>query len=576
MTISLSLQQRKIADHPIEPLSVIACAGSGKTRTAVHRLVRMRSKISDRHAAIALLSFSNVAVETFRRDYTALAKNNHNAEGTCGVEIDTVDGFITKYVLRPHAYRTMGSRRSAYLVNGNEPFLGSFTVFDGARNQPTADIITSHRNNAFEFAVAADYSSIVISSYTAIKSIERLGTTGAYTHSLGRYWAYRTLKEHPYVLRGLVRRFRHILIDEAQDIGTEHQAILELMISEGSQLSLIGDLNQGIYEFSGADGSFLANYAKRPGVKHLELTTNYRSVPTILGVANNLSGRSDDPDPDLKPSDKLRGAYYIPYKKGGKLDLTSAFTSMLSDAEISHRNATILCRASDLAYEWIGGSEATGRGIVKTFAQATIYRDKTQNYNLAFRLVVDGIVRLLSDAHGDLSSKIHRPLQHPELRPLRQALWSFAKNSAVGLPSGKLLADTEWHAALKPRLTALLDRLQRDFGLSQAVNLGNKLAKTGLLHKPLVPEADLVLEESPNIRVCTVHQAKGESIEAVMYVGTRKHIRHLLDGANHEVGRIGYVAVTRAKSLFVLAVPDSCLKEFEPELNSVGLKMAGS
>jgi superfamily I DNA/RNA helicase len=44
-----------------------------------------------------------------------------------------------------------------------------------------------------------------------------------------------------------------MLVDEAQDIGKEHQAILEMLVDVGSELSLIGDPNQGIYEFSGAN-----------------------------------------------------------------------------------------------------------------------------------------------------------------------------------------------------------------------------------------------------------------------------------------------------------------------------------
>jgi hypothetical protein len=73
--------------------------------------------------------------------------------------------------------------------------------------------------------------------------------------------------------------------------------------------------------------------------------------------------------------------------------------------------------------------------------------------------------------------------------------------------------------------------------------------------------------------VDTVHQSKGESLDAVLYIATAKdHIRNMLDGTNTEIGRIGYVALTRARYLFVLAVPKTNIKEFEPELKSLGLK----
>lgn len=61
---ALSDEQRAVVEAPTGPLSVIACAGSGKTRTAVHRLVEMRRHLGEQRGHVALLSFSNVAVDT--------------------------------------------------------------------------------------------------------------------------------------------------------------------------------------------------------------------------------------------------------------------------------------------------------------------------------------------------------------------------------------------------------------------------------------------------------------------------------------------------------------------------------
>jgi superfamily I DNA/RNA helicase len=104
----ISPEQKAIVELPLGPLCVTACAGSGKTRTAVHRLVQMRRLLDDNHGLVALLAFSNVAVDTFRRDYSALVRSLPARPRSSAVEIDTVDGFITSNVLRPHAHRTMG------------------------------------------------------------------------------------------------------------------------------------------------------------------------------------------------------------------------------------------------------------------------------------------------------------------------------------------------------------------------------------------------------------------------------------------------------------------------------------
>ena len=68
---------------------------------------------------------------------------------------------------------------------------------------------------------------------------------------------------------------------------------------------------------------------------------------------------------------------------------------------------------------------------------------------------------------------------------------------------------------------------------------------------------------------------KGASINAVLYVAKKGHVQALLGGTSSEDGRIGYVALTRARDLFVLAVPENCLKEFENDLKAIGLQRSG-
>ena len=81
-------------------------------------------------------------------------------------------------------------------------------------------------------------------------------------------------------------------------------------------------------------------------------------------------------------------------------------------------------------------------------------------------------------------------------------------------------------------------------------------------------------KEGPGLRVETVHQVKGESIDAVLYIATNANISALLTGTATEEGRIGYVALTRAKNLFWLAVPNSCLGTMRAELIKAGFTEA--
>jgi hypothetical protein len=534
----------------------------------------MRKSLEDKHGNVALLSFSNIAVDTFRKDYYLLGRTRPSSSHSSAVEIDTVDGFLTTNVIRPHAHRTMGATRTPFLVHGREPFLKGFTVFDGKRPQPTAELRVSLVGGAFAYEAGHSYAPVSIAPSDAEKGIVKLGKIGAYTHSSGRYWAIRTLQKQPFLLRALARRYPLILVDEAQDIGPEHQAVLEMLVSQGVQLSLIGDKNQGIYDFSGATGAFLSEYGSRSGVKAQGLTVNYRSVPSIVGVANKLAGRSDTADRTAPAG--LNGAFFIPYKKAEKDKLLSAFQNMLDSAEVGYQNAVVVCRSSIWVDEWRGGEEAQGQGVIKAFVNATIYRDKLQQYAEAFRHACAGLIGVLADEHGNLANIIARGGGGLDVQRLKRMIWTFARDPAVGLPAGSLLADTEWHPSLVSRVKALLARIEADFALKPADNLGNKLAKKALLHKPIIQLPDLVSTGSETFRVSTVHQVKGESIDGVMYVADKSQVRALLDGTGTEVGRIGYVAVTRARNLLVLAVPATCVSEFEPELLAAGLRRAGS
>lgn len=567
--MAISSEQDCIINAPLAPLSVIACAGSGKTLTAVRRLVRMRALLGEDRGRVALLSFSNVAVETFRDRYRALVKETGCKYGSSRVEIDTLDGFITSNVLRPHAYRTMGASRNAFLVSGEEPFLSGFTFRPGAYPVSITKMQVGMRQSGVYFYYSDRDSKQELDTSYAEELVIRLGQTGAYTHNLGRYWCYRTLSAQPAILRAFSRRYRHVLIDEAQDIGTLHQAIIEQLIAANTQVSLIGDPHQGIYEFAGGDGTFLKHYEQRTGTIVRDLTRNYRSVPSILDLANKLSSRSDTADRSTPTT--AHGAYFVAHKTADRRNLIDAFKVAVTAAGLSIGQSAVVCRGRDLANALAGGNVAPGQGLVKDFAQAAILRDQRHDYLAAFKLVAGCIIRLLADPPRGLLAMLTQPARHPEVRHLRRRVWAFTRDPEAGLPSSALPADSGWHPHLLKRLKLVLAGLQRDLGLQIANNLGNKLAKKGLPSTPLVA-ADLAVNPDAQIRVDTVHQVKGESLDAVLYMATKEHAAALLAGVDSEVGRIGYVAVTRARNLLWLAVPANSLAELKPALLAHGIQ----
>lgn len=566
-----SAEQARVIGAPLAPMSVIACAGSGKTFTAVRRLAQMRRLLGDHRGRVALLSFSNIAVETFRREYRSLVQDAAAGVAPDRVEIGTLDGFITSNVLRPHAYRTMGSQQAAFLVTGGEAFLANFKFQTDAYPREITKMQVGLENGCAYFCYSDNDRTRRLNTELATRLVHRLGGIGAYTHNLGRYWCYRTLLEQPGILLALARRYPHILIDEAQDIGTLHQAIIEQLICAGCQVSLIGDPNQGIYEFAGANGAFLTQYGQGEGVDGFELTRNFRSVPSVLNLANRLAMRADTAERDTPES--LQGAFFVAYRNAERENLITAFRAAVLTAELKLERSAVLCRGREMADKLAGNEGAPGQGTVKALAQAAILRDRHHDYQGAFKLVVTAIVGLLANPPHGLIARISQPARNPLEGALRRLIWAYTRAPDSGLPAATLTGDAQWHPLLLGRTRALLTRIAQDHGLASTDNLGNKLGRRGLPNAPLIATGDLAENEDvPRIRVDTVHQAKGESLDAVLYLANREHASALLAGVDTEVGRIGYVAVTRARNLLWLGVPTNALAELRPVLLERGFQ----
>lgn len=571
--MELSPEQRAIVAAPMVPLSVIACAGSGKTATAIHRVVEMRRRLGDSRGRIALLSFSNVAVETFREGYKAQSQHLPAGAGRSRVEIDTLDGFLASNILRPHGHRTMGATRSPFLVVGSEPFLDGFRCRVGRIPVPIVNVNVGFDNGRLVFFHLANGRGRQDIDPGAERVVARLGAVGGYTHDLGRYWCYRILVEQPAIRRAIATRYPHIIVDEAQDIGTMHQAVLELLIREGVQVSLIGDPNQGIYQFMGATGEFLSTYRDRPGVQMYSLTTNYRALLSIQAVANRLStqhnvaARGDEAPP--------KGAFYVGYRDAEIPQLVEAFRSSLQRMGIPYERAAIVCRSKDMVKRVSGLVDSVGYGVVKNFADAALLRDVSHRYFDAFKSVVKGIMSLVENAPPSIVSRLCASVHDASLKQLKRKLWLFARNHDIGLPSSALNGRVDWHSLLLERLGRLLDELQNEFELLPVDGLSGRITRRDLPDGPLNVGFDLAAQRGPRIRVDSVHQVKGESIDAVLYIGTTPHIRDMLSGVESEQGRIGYVAVTRARDLLWVAVPTTSVGGFSHQLVAAGIRQLG-
>lgn len=562
-----SEEQIDIIGHKLAPLSVIACAGSGKTFTAVRRVNEVRGLLLPSRGHVALISFSNVAVDVFGRNYIEdVQRKSWNERHR--VSIETFDGFITTNILRPHASRTMGCDCMPFLVTGGEAFLKNrqYQFWPSGQKFPSDVDDVEVQYKAGKPVFSCRVFAKVLEIPDGLKPTQKLGELGAYTHALGRYWAYTTLKTQPQILTALAHRFPQIIVDEAQDIGSMQVALLDLLAEAGSEITLIGDPNQAIFEFCGADGAYLRSYPQRPNVIEKGLTINFRSVPRIVAAANSLAKRNDTADREEPSTDN--GAYFVPYKKGDDARIIAAFEKAVRAAGLTLAKSAIVCRATKKKLALRNLGQEYGQGVTKTFVSATLARDLAGDYQEAFRNVVHALVSLLDNAPRQFCASILDAGRFPELRGIRQTVWEFTRDAGKGLPSGALRMDTQWHPKLVERVKVILDELESKHQLKPVDNLSMRLKKTALPPGPVSGPGTEKIAIDAALRVETIHGVKGESLDAVLYLADKDHVRAMVNGTGTEVGRIGYVALTRARDLFWLGLSEEDASSFRDALTS--------
>lgn len=561
-------EQKEIIEGDLRPQCVIACPGSGKTATAVRRLLRVRRELGEARSYVALLSYSNVAVETFQREYDQLARDVPGLSKR--VLIETVDSFLTSYILRPHGARAMGANRQPFLVNGSEAFLARFRIFDGKYPREIKYLSVSITDDStFDYAIRQDSTIVKVDKNAASSAITRLGALGAYTHELGRYWALMALIKEPRLLDALARRFPHIIVDEAQDVGSLHGILLDALGSAGSTISLIGDPNQAIYEFAGADGSFLRDYEATSGVKSYSLTQNRRSIASIVEVANLVAGTTATPI--RAPGDRRSGAYYLKYDHKDVGASLALFEAALATSGYDHSEAAILCRGRPYVAKLTGAMGDVGRGSTEHFAQAAVLRDRNGNVGAAFEYAVSGAIRLLDAPPVGLRSEILSNAEGTDAKLIRRIVWRFLRDSVGGLPSASLKARTQWHPKLKAHVETILSCIEGSTSQKRLPSWGNNVTTRGLLDAPLW-EADLASTATSSVRIDTVHKAKGESLRVVMYLARTEDANALVHGTETEEGRIGYVAATRAEDLLILGIPTTAKAHVIAAIEAKGFK----
>ena len=293
----LNEEQRAVVFAPDGPTLVVAGAGSGKTRTLVYRVSRLLEDGAD-PASLMLLTFTNRAAREMKRRVEALA-------GADLVRM-TAGTFhaVGARLLRPHA-ELLGYRPNFSILDSEDAkdLLESATSDLGIpvteRRFPKGDLLHAvvsfcvNTERPLGDVLAADYPHFLpqadeIRAVVKRYAERKVAANGMDYDDLLLNWR-RLLVEHPEVRRALALRFRHVLVDEYQDVNRLQADLVDLLAAEApsKNVMVVGDDAQSIYSFRGADFEALLTFPDRyPGARVFKLETNYRSTPEILRLAD--------------------------------------------------------------------------------------------------------------------------------------------------------------------------------------------------------------------------------------------------------------------------------------------------
>src|SRR6476620_10866427 len=299
----LNEQQREAVSNTEGPLLILAGAGSGKTRVIAHRIAYLIAEKGVPPWNIMAVTFTNKAAEEMRLRVQRLLKDHEISSwplvstfhSLC-VRIlrQDIEKLNDKYTRTFTIYDQDDSLR---LIKQCMKDLGYDEKYLGQRATQSAISSAKNRGEDTEtFAARAEYVDERRAAMARVYKMyeDRLHANNALDFDDLLIKTVRLLKDVADVREKYNNKFRYILVDEYQDTNSLQFALISLLTEKQQNICVVGDEDQSIYKWRGADISNILNFEKHfPNTKTIRLEQNYRSTQTILDVAgavvkNNL------------------------------------------------------------------------------------------------------------------------------------------------------------------------------------------------------------------------------------------------------------------------------------------------
>lgn len=287
--MDLNFEQLKAVKHIDGPLLILAGAGSGKTKVVTTRIANLLKSGIDPLEILAL-TFTNKAAKEMKDRVNRLT-NVH-------VFVSTFHSLGARILRESISALGYSSNFVIYDEEDTEKILRHCLVEIGEKEKKgdlkvIRNLISQVKNNLLD-PLDVDATKRLISSHNFFPElyrcyVSRLKECNAVDFDDLLYLPVRLFQEVPAVLERYQRRWHYLLIDEYQDTNHAQYTLVQLLVEKSQNLFVVGDPDQSIYSWRGADIHNILNFERDyPGAEVIRLEQNYRSTCTILEAANHL------------------------------------------------------------------------------------------------------------------------------------------------------------------------------------------------------------------------------------------------------------------------------------------------
>ncbi|MCR1975568.1 DNA helicase PcrA [Clostridium sporogenes] len=598
----LNKEQYEAATTIDGPLLILAGAGSGKTRVLTHRIAHMIENLNIYPSKILAITFTNKAAGEMKERIKALVG-------------DVVEGM---WVSTFHSSCVRILRREIDKLGYDK----NFTIYD-TYDQKTLvkqcmeelnindkeitdrEIINTISNQKDNLISPKEFKKFSNGNYRKDKIADayilyqkKLKTNNALDFDDLIYKTVELFKTNKQTLEFYQRKFKYIMVDEYQDTNKSQYELVKLLASVHRNICVVGDDDQCIYEWRGADISNILNFEKDyKEAKVIKLEQNYRSKGNILNAANEVIKNNSQRKNKVLRTENENGNKIKVFRAYSDIDeakfVASEMKKIIKDSDKSFNDFAVLYRTNaqsrifedvfmkrDIPYRLIGGLKFYDRKEIKDLmAYLKLINNPLDDIslrriiNVPKRSIGDATVKKVQEFANEMDECMYSVLLDADqiltlsqrsitsIKKFVSIMNSFIRKKdeiSVSALIKEILEETGYLKELKSSKNP--DDVSRVENLKELVSAAADFEKESedkslgmFLEKvALVTDIDNYDENSDSVAMMTVHSAKGLEFPVVFMVGMENGIfpgtQSLSDPKEMEESRrLCYVAITRAK-----------------------------